>query len=109
AMMDREVAGVAETAPMLRVADTLAGLAALGATARRRSRARVVAVTGSVGKTGTKEALRLALGSAGTVYASAGGLNNHWGAPLSLARLPPTADYGVVHVCLKHPGGDCRL
>ena len=104
AMMDREVAGVAVTAPMLRVADTLAGLAALGATARRRSRARVVAVTGSVGKTGTKEALRLALGSAGTVYASAGGLNNHWGAPLSLARLPPRADYGVFELGMNHAG-----
>ena len=104
AMVDREVAGVAVTAPMLRVADTLAGLAALGATARRRSRARVVAVTGSVGKTGTKEALRLALASAGAVYASAGGLNNHWGAPLSLARLPPRADYGVFELGMNHAG-----
>ena len=65
------------------------GQAEVRAAARNRSGARIVAVTGSVGKTGTKEALRLALATCGATYASAGGLNNHWGAPLSLARLPP--------------------
>ena len=63
AMVDREIAGLSPAAPLLRVTDTLAGLAALGAAGRNRSGARIVAVTGSVGKTGTKEALRLALGS----------------------------------------------
>ncbi len=90
--------------PLLGVADTLAGLAALGAAGRNRSAARIVAVTGSVGKTGTKEALRLALASSGPTYASAGGLNNHWGAPLSLARLPPEAGYGVFELGMNHPG-----
>jgi UDP-N-acetylmuramoyl-tripeptide--D-alanyl-D-alanine ligase len=104
AMVDRDVPGLPATAPVLRVADTLAGLGALGAAARSRSRARIIAVTGSVGKTGTKEALRLALASAGAVYASAGGLNNHWGAPLSLARLPPEADYGVFELGMNHAG-----
>jgi UDP-N-acetylmuramoyl-tripeptide--D-alanyl-D-alanine ligase len=104
AMVDREIPGAPMAAPLLRVADTLAGLAALGAAGRNRSRARIVAVTGSVGKTGTKEALRLALASSGPTYASAGGLNNHWGAPLSLARLPPDACYGVFELGMNHPG-----
>ena len=104
AMVDREIPAAPMSAPLLCVADTLDGLGALGAAGRNRSRARIVAVTGSVGKTGTKEALRLALGSSGPTYASAGGLNNHWGAPLSLARLPPEACYGVFELGMNHPG-----
>jgi UDP-N-acetylmuramoyl-tripeptide--D-alanyl-D-alanine ligase len=104
AMVDREVPDLSPAAPLLRVFDTLAGLGALGAAARNRSCARIVAVTGSVGKTGTKEALRLALAASGSTYASAGGLNNHWGAPLSLARLPLEAAYGVFELGMNHPG-----
>jgi UDP-N-acetylmuramoyl-tripeptide--D-alanyl-D-alanine ligase len=104
AMVDREIPELPASAPLLGVTDTLAALAALGAAGRNRSRARIVAVTGSVGKTGTKEALRLALASAGPAYASAGGLNNHWGAPLSLARLPSDACYGVFELGMNHPG-----
>jgi UDP-N-acetylmuramoyl-tripeptide--D-alanyl-D-alanine ligase len=104
AMVDREIPEVPISVPLLGVADTLAGLTALGAAGRNRSAARIVAVTGSVGKTGTKEALRLALASSGPTYASAGGLNNHWGAPLSLARLPPDACYGVFELGMNHPG-----
>lgn len=104
AMVDRAVPQLPTSFPLLRVADTLTGLAALGAAGRNRSQARIVAVTGSVGKTGTKEALRLALSSSGPTYASAGGLNNHWGAPLSLARLPPEAGYGVFELGMNHPG-----
>jgi UDP-N-acetylmuramoyl-tripeptide--D-alanyl-D-alanine ligase len=104
AMVDRELPGLREGAALLRVGDTLAGLSALGTAARNRSPARIIAITGSVGKTGTKEALRLALASAGQVYASAGGLNNHWGAPLSLARLPRDADYGVFELGMNHAG-----
>ena len=104
AMVDREIPQLPASSPLLRVADTLACLAALGAAGRNRSAARIVAVTGSVGKTGTKEALRLALASSGPTYASAGGLNNHWGAPLSLARLPPDARYGVFELGMNHPG-----
>jgi UDP-N-acetylmuramoyl-tripeptide--D-alanyl-D-alanine ligase len=109
AMVDRAIPQLPASAPLLGVADTLAGLAALGAAGRNRSRARIVAVTGSVGKTGTKEALRLALASSGPTYASAGGLNNHWGAPLSLARLPPDACYGVFELGMNHPGEIAHL
>ena len=104
AMVDRHIPDFPAAAPLLRVSDTLTGLGALGAAARSRSRARIIAVTGSVGKTGTKEALRLALASSGGTYASAGGLNNHWGAPLSLARLPPEAAYGVFELGMNHAG-----
>ena len=104
AMIDRAIPELPGGAPLLRVADTLAGLTALGAAGRRRSRARVIAVTGSVGKTGTKEALRVALGACGRVAASAGSLNNHWGAPLSLARMMPDADYGVFELGMNHAG-----
>ena len=104
AMVDRPVAAVPAEAPLLRVGDTLAGLTALGAAARRRSAAGIVAVTGSVGKTGTKEALRLALGACGTVEAARGSLNNHWGVPLSLARLRPETEYGVFELGMNHAG-----
>ena len=103
AMVDRDIPGLS-TVPLLRVADTFAGLAALGSAARKRSNARIVAVTGSVGKTGTKEALRLALAACGPTFASAGGLNNHWGVPLSLARMPPEAAYGVFELGMNHSG-----
>jgi UDP-N-acetylmuramoyl-tripeptide--D-alanyl-D-alanine ligase len=104
AVVDREIAGLPASAPLLRVADTFAALNALGAAARARSRARIVAITGSVGKTGTKEALRLALSASAPTFASSGSLNNHWGVPLSLARLPPDAVYGVFELGMNHPG-----
>lgn len=104
AMADRDIAGLPPGAPLLRVGDTLAGLEALGRAGRARSSARIVAVTGSVGKTGTKEALRLALGACGPTFASAGSLNNHWGVPLSLARLPSDAAYGVFELGMNHAG-----
>jgi UDP-N-acetylmuramoyl-tripeptide--D-alanyl-D-alanine ligase len=103
AMVDQEVPDQTG-GPLLRVGNTLAALRALGAAARRRSRGRIIAVTGSVGKTGTKEALRLALVPSGSTYASAGGLNNHWGSPLSLARLPAGATYGIFELGMNHQG-----
>src|SRR5262249_52603301 len=76
----------------------------LAAAARARSRGKIIAVTGSVGKTSTKEALRLALGRNGEVHASVASFNNHWGVPLSLARLPETARYGVFEIGMNHAG-----
>ena len=84
--------------------DTFEGLRTLAGRARERSAAHIVAITGSVGKTGTKELLAAALASAGPTLASAGNLNNHIGAPLSLARLPQGAAYGVFEVGMNHPG-----
>jgi len=80
--------GVSKDAPLLIVDDVLAGLEALGVAARARTEARVVAVTGSVGKTSTKEMLRAMLGDQGRTHASVASYNNHWGVPLTLARMP---------------------
>jgi UDP-N-acetylmuramoyl-tripeptide--D-alanyl-D-alanine ligase len=91
-------------APLLVVPDVLAALRDLAAAARARSRARIVAVTGSVGKTGTKDALRLVLASEGETHASAASYNNHWGVPLSLARLPESARFAVFEIGMNHAG-----
>ena len=91
-------------APLLVVADVLEGLAALARAARSRSAARVIGVTGSVGKTGTKEALRLALASQGATHASAASYNNQWGVPLSLARMPQATGFGVFELGMNHAG-----
>ncbi|MEW6257888.1 MAG: UDP-N-acetylmuramoylalanyl-D-glutamyl-2,6-diaminopimelate--D-alanyl-D-alanine ligase [Pseudomonadota bacterium] len=91
-------------APLLLVDDVLAALVATGRAARARSQAKIVAVTGSVGKTTTKEALRLALSADGLTHASAASYNNHWGVPLSLARLPREARFGVFEIGMNHAG-----
>lgn len=91
-------------APLLLVADTTDALRALGQAARGRSAARFAAVTGSVGKTGTKEALKLALEAQAPTFASSGNLNNHWGVPLSLARMPRDVAYGVFELGMNHAG-----
>ena len=90
--------------PAIAVADTQIGLEALARAARSRSAARIVAVTGSVGKTSTKEMLAAALGSAGATHWSGGSLNNHWGVPLSLARMPVAARFGVFELGMNHSG-----
>ena len=90
--------------PCLVVPDVLAALAALGAAGRARSRARVVAVTGSVGKTSTKEMLREMLAEFGSVHAAEASFNNHWGVPVTLARLPADCDFAVVEIGMNQPG-----
>jgi UDP-N-acetylmuramoyl-tripeptide--D-alanyl-D-alanine ligase len=91
-------------APVLHVADTLAGLHALGGFARARFTGRLAAITGSVGKTSTKEMLRAMLATQGRVHAADASHNNHWGVPLTLARLPPGADFCVVEIGMNHAG-----
>ncbi len=90
--------------PLFVVDDTLRGMERLGAAARRRSRARLVAITGSVGKTSAKEMARTALSAVGPTHASAASFNNHWGVPLTLARLPAEAAYGVFEIGMNHAG-----
>ncbi|MCV0397843.1 MAG: UDP-N-acetylmuramoylalanyl-D-glutamyl-2,6-diaminopimelate--D-alanyl-D-alanine ligase [Rhizobiaceae bacterium] len=92
------------TAPMIVVDDVLAALGRLGAAARERSRARVIAVTGSAGKTTTKEMLRHMLAGQGAVHASVQSFNNHWGVPLTLARMPEDTDFGIFEIGMNHPG-----
>lgn len=89
---------------MIVVDDVLKALEKLAAAARARARGKIIAVTGSAGKTTTKEALRVALAPSGSVHASDKSFNNHWGVPLSLARLPEGADFGVFEIGMNHPG-----
>lgn len=86
------------------VDDVLSGLERLGCAARARMSGRVVAITGSVGKTSTKDALRVALAPSGKVHAAVSSFNNHWGVPLTLARMPQNTDYGVFEIGMNHPG-----
>ncbi|KPG00026.1 UDP-N-acetylmuramoylalanyl-D-glutamyl-2, 6-diaminopimelate--D-alanyl-D-alanine ligase [Rhodopseudomonas sp. AAP120] len=91
-------------APLLVVDDVLDGLRDLGRAARARLDGRVIAVTGSVGKTSTKEALRGVLGAQGETHASVASFNNHWGVPLTLARCPQSVHYAVFEIGMNHAG-----
>ena len=104
AMVSRRPEGVAEDAPLLIVSDVLAGLEALGRAGRARTAAKVAAVTGSVGKTSTKEMLLAMLGPQGRTHASVASYNNHWGVPLTLARMPRDTDYAIIEIGMNHPG-----
>jgi len=104
AMVSRRPDGVAAGAPLLVVPDVAAALTALGAAGRARSRARVIAVTGSVGKTSAKEMLRCMLGAQMSVHAAEASYNNHWGVPLTLARLPQDAAAAVIEIGMNSPG-----
>lgn len=101
AMVHRPVAGAAR---VLLVDDTLAALARLGGYGRARFDGRVIAVTGSVGKTTTKEMLRAMLSALGPTHAAVASYNNHWGLPLTLARMPPEARHAVLEIGMNHPG-----
>src|ERR1700722_19126612 len=89
---------------LVKVADTMKALVDLGHAGRARSNARVASVTGSVGKTSTKDALRAMLAAQAPTSASTASFNNHVGVPISLARLPREARYGVFEVGMNHPG-----
>jgi UDP-N-acetylmuramoyl-tripeptide--D-alanyl-D-alanine ligase len=90
--------------PVLVVANTQRGLEDLAVASRARSDAKIVAVTGSAGKTTTKEILRLGLGALSKTHASDASYNNHWGVPLSLASLPRDARYAVFEIGMNHFG-----
>ncbi|SEW21321.1 UDP-N-acetylmuramoyl-tripeptide--D-alanyl-D-alanine ligase [Cognatiyoonia koreensis] len=95
---------LANDAPLLIVPDVLAALEDLGRAARARTSARIVAVTGSVGKTSTKEMLRAVLSGQGKTHAAEASYNNHWGVPLTLARMPADTEFAVIEIGMNHPG-----
>ena len=101
---NKKRAAVEDDAPLLIVRDVLVALRKLARAARARAAARVIAVTGSVGKTSTKEALSLALSRDGETHASVASFNNHWGVALSLARLPASARYAIFEIGMNHAG-----
>lgn len=94
----------ADHAGLLVVPDVLGGLEDAGRAARARSPARIAAVTGSVGKTSTKEMLAGVLAREGVTHAAAASFNNHWGVPLTLARMHQKAQFGVFEIGMNHAG-----
>jgi UDP-N-acetylmuramoyl-tripeptide--D-alanyl-D-alanine ligase len=102
AIVSRDVPGASGN--LVKVTDTLQALVDLGRAGRARSQAKVVSVTGSVGKTSTKDALRAMLSAQAPTSASTASYNNHVGVPISLARLPRGARYGVFEIGMNHPG-----
>lgn len=95
---------VQDDARLLVVHDTEKALQQLGVASRARTTAKIVGVTGSVGKTGCKEMLKIALGANGSVYATQGNLNNHLGVPLCLSNMPADVDYAVLEMGMNHAG-----
>jgi UDP-N-acetylmuramoyl-tripeptide--D-alanyl-D-alanine ligase len=105
AVVSRERAqALAALGPVFVVGDTLEAMARLGVAARARSNAKIVAVTGSVGKTTAKEMLRTMLAANGLTHASVASYNNHWGVPLTLARMPADVRFGVFEMGMNHAG-----
>jgi UDP-N-acetylmuramoyl-tripeptide--D-alanyl-D-alanine ligase len=104
ALVSRMPNGVSPDAPLLIVDDVLTALEDLARAARDRSAAKVIGVTGSVGKTGTKDMLRCALAGQGQVHVAEKSYNNHWGVPLTLARMPQDTDFAVIEIGMNHPG-----
>lgn len=104
ALVVRDPGGLPPQAALLTVAHTQRGLEDLGRASRARSNAKIVAVTGSAGKTTTKEMLRLAFGALGRTHASSASYNNQWGVPFSLAAMPRDTQFGVIEIGMNHFG-----
>ena len=104
AVVSRPDAEMKRAGPLLVVEDTLEALRRLAAAARERVRGKVIGVTGSVGKTTTKEMLALAFAAVGRVHAAKASFNNHWGVPLTLARMPREADFAIIEMGMNAPG-----
>ena len=104
AMVSRVPEGVPDDAPLLIVNDVLAALEALGRAGRARTGAKVIGVTGSAGKTSTKEMLLHVLSRQGRTHAAEASYNNHWGVPLTLARMPADTEYAIIEIGMNHPG-----
>jgi UDP-N-acetylmuramoyl-tripeptide--D-alanyl-D-alanine ligase len=106
ALVRRDFDAPSGAGPLIRVEDPLSALGRIAVATRARLRpdARVVAVTGSAGKTGTKEMLRACLATAGKVHAPEKSFNNQWGVPLTLARMPADVDFAVIEIGMNHAG-----
>lgn len=103
AMVSSVPAGV-DASRLIVTADSFKALEALGCAARARLKGRVIGVTGSVGKTSTRSMLEAMLGGSGKVHATSGNLNNHYGTPLTLSRMPAASDFAVIEMGMNHSG-----
>jgi len=99
---EEKASGFDDRSRLIVVPDVLEAMRQLGRAARKRTDAKIVAITGSVGKTGTKEAMRIALSRQGATHASVASYNNHWGVPLTLARMPRESVFGVFEIGMNH-------
>ncbi|MDP5307671.1 UDP-N-acetylmuramoyl-tripeptide--D-alanyl-D-alanine ligase [Paracoccus spongiarum] len=104
ALVSRIPGDVPDDAPLLVVPDALTALEQLGRAGRARMTGKVIAITGSVGKTSTKDMARIALAGQGGVHAAEASYNNHWGVPLTLARMPADTDFAIIEIGMNHPG-----
>jgi UDP-N-acetylmuramoyl-tripeptide--D-alanyl-D-alanine ligase len=104
AVVERRPSGLDDSLPLLVVKDTSQALLDLAKYNRKRSDAKIIGVTGSVGKTSTKEALRVAFQGIGNTYASYSNFNNHLGVPISLARMPISTEYGIFEMGMSSAG-----
>lgn len=104
ALVSRTPGDVPDGFPLLVVDDTLKALERMGMAARERVTGKVVGVTGSVGKTGVKEMLRVCLSASGPTHAAVKSFNNHWGVPLTLARIPHGTQFAAIEMGMNHPG-----
>lgn len=104
ALVSRIPDGVPSDAPLLIVPDVLRALEDLGRAGRKRMTGKVIAITGSVGKTSTKDMARAALAGQGHIHAAEASYNNHWGVPLTLARMPVDTSYAIIEIGMSHPG-----
>lgn len=103
ALVSKKIDGVPDS-KLLIVEDTFKALQDLGRASRERTAAKIIAVTGSVGKTGTKEMLAAAFGAQGQTHASIKSFNNHWGVPFSLSSMHAGSDFGIFEVGMNHGG-----
>ncbi|MFK7943891.1 MAG: UDP-N-acetylmuramoyl-tripeptide--D-alanyl-D-alanine ligase [Paracoccaceae bacterium] len=104
AVMVHDMSGIPDKAPAVLVKDTMEALQAMGHAGRARATAKIIGVTGSVGKTSTKDMLAAMLAAQGKTHAATRSFNNHWGVPLTLARMPADAAYAVIEIGMNHPG-----
>jgi len=104
AALVHETIDAPQEAVVIEVEDTFKALQALGHAARARTQATIIGITGSVGKTSTRAMLTAAFGAYGTVHATAGNYNNHFGVPITLARMPREVDYAVIEMGMNHAG-----
>ena len=104
ALVDHVPESLDTSFPLLVVPDVMEALRAMARFARNRFRGKVIAVTGSVGKTSTKDMLNTILTEQGQTHSSFASYNNHWGVPLTLTRMKEDADYAVIEIGMNHPG-----
>ncbi|MDB9729858.1 UDP-N-acetylmuramoyl-tripeptide--D-alanyl-D-alanine ligase, partial [Amylibacter sp.] len=103
ALVSKVPDGVNENFPLLVVEDVFGALQSMAKFARARTKAKIIGVTGSVGKTSTKEMLKTILTENGKTHAAEKSYNNHWGVPLTLARMPKNSDFAIIEIGMNSP------